>query len=121
MTVVDTGHTYLLQVLDGESKASILRFVKRKGDKYPGNEDSYPGTTLQEVLRACCERVRYVDNQIPCEENRGVLGHLRECIHLLEVRAAKRHGRSSLIELDEAEFDKLCKKCNHVGCKGECH
>jgi len=128
--VVDPGHLYILRELDGSqfNEPVYLTFVKRKGPNYPGNEDAYAGTTLQEVLRACCERLRYVGkqgeilNQPENEANTTALGHLREAILALEVRAAKRHGRdSSTLTLDEAEFGKTCTKCNHVGCEGGCH
>lgn len=62
MKVIDPGHHYGLAVLDGEPNGSeSLLFVKRQGEKYPGNTFHHHGTTLQEVLRACCERLRYVN------------------------------------------------------------
>lgn len=125
MNVVDPGHAYLLNVLDGD-KAQPLVFVKRQGPAYPGNENSYPGTNLQEVLRACIDRVKYVDSQLPCDENKLVLGHLRHCIRLLEVRAAMRHGRDVDMfdyrnrTMSTVETMPTCPECGHIGCAGQC-
>src|SRR4051812_14687800 len=68
MTVLDPGHTYALGILDGDD-AMILCFVKREGERYPGNVGVQCGTTLQEVLRACLDRIDYLDRQHSCEEN----------------------------------------------------
>ena len=131
MKVIDPGHQYELHWLDGERPAFMdaarLRFVKREGEKFPGNVGSHSGTTLQEVLRACCNRLRYVakqGEQLQHPENNytlEALGHLREAIRCLEVRAAKRHGRQFGMTLDEAEFGIFCKECGHTGCEGSCH
>jgi hypothetical protein len=124
MKVLDPGHFYLLNELDyNDRKESLLtlQFVKREGPKYPGNVGHYSGTTLQEVLRACCDRLRYVYKQVPAVEDLLALDHLKEALWQLETRAAKRHGRCADMSLDEAEFGPCCPKCNHVGCKGECH
>lgn len=127
MKVLDPGHQYLLFELDTDSikpnrSMSQLHFVKREGPNYPGNAGHYPGTTLQEVLRACCDRLRYVNHQLPDKNTRKALGLLRLAILCLERRAAKRHGRNgSHLTLDEAEWGRCCPKCNHVGCEGGCH
>lgn len=68
MKVLDQGHKYQLDTLDGK-EPEILTFVKREGDKYPGNVGSYSGTTTQEVLRVLIDRTKYVDKQIPAREN----------------------------------------------------
>lgn len=60
MTVIDPGHEYLMDSLDGE-QTNRLVFVKRQGVKYPGNVGAHPGTTMQEVLRALLERLKYVN------------------------------------------------------------
>lgn len=123
MKVLDDGHYYELSVLDSDTFVPMhLRFVKREGPKYPGNKGHYPGTTCQEVLRACCDRLRYVDQQVPSKDTKRALGLLRLAILKLEQRAAKRHGRNAAgLSLNEAEFGPCCSKCNHVGCQGGCH
>lgn len=125
MRVLDPGHSYELRNLDefnSSSPVSYLVFVKREGLNYPGNEGSYSGTTLQEVLRACTDRLRYVNHQLPDKNTKKALGLLRLAILCLERRAAKRHHRNGAhLTLDEAEFGRCCSKCNHVGCEGGCH
>lgn len=84
MIIIDPGHTYALGVLDGE-EAMVLRFVKREGADYPGNTGAQCGTTLQEVFRACLDRIEYLDRQITCEENDIVRFNLRSSINALEA------------------------------------
>lgn len=135
MKIIDPGHVYDLQWLDGHppltSRSGIedwnrLIFVKREGEGYPGNVGHHPGTTIQEVLRALIDRVKYVDGQISHPFNKGVIGQLRSAIHLLELRAAERHHRK-LPEIDPItcqppiEEMPVCPKCLHIGCEGDCH
>ncbi len=119
MTVIDPGHVYDLASLDG-GEPIRLTFVKRcePPERYPGNYNAHPGTTLQEVMRALIERCGYVNGQIPCAETQAVAGLLETAILLLEVRAARVHNRSlDLAEL--AGIDRLptCSRCGHVDCE----
>jgi hypothetical protein len=91
MKVLDPGHSYLLDSLDGGGPEE-LTFVKRVGEKYPGNTTAYSGTTIQEVARVCIDRLKYVDNQIPDDRNYYAMTLLREVIYSLEERAYDRHG-----------------------------
>jgi hypothetical protein len=118
MKVIDPGHTYELAHLDGDD-VTILRFVKRTGPNYPGNDGSREGTTMQEVLRAVLERCAYVNRQIPCAETKAAMEHIAEAIRLFEVRAARRHGRK-LPTREQSLKWVPCVKCLHVGCHGEC-
>jgi hypothetical protein len=122
MKVIDPGHKYELDHLDGNKK-SKLTFVKREGDKYPGNIGHYEGTNIQEVIRVLIDRVKYLDNQDVDTLNSDVLYYLRMCIWCLEVRAARRHKRSLNTKgvFDKIESLLVCNKCGHIGCKGECH
>lgn len=125
MTVLDPGHAYQLAVLDEhkvewEVGPNLLIFVKREGPGYPGNVGHHPGTTIQEVLRATIDRVKYLQDQIPCSENELVLASLRIAIRALEVRAASRHNRLIPNLAGSIESFPTCKKCLHVGCEGEC-
>lgn len=120
MNVIDPGHVYDLDSLDGE-QANRLVFVKREGPKYPGNIGSHPGTTTQEVLRALIERAHYVNGQAFCEETERVEMLLRECVVLLEKRAARLHGRKLTASLDAVVWGVgKCSLCGHVGCPGDC-
>ena len=124
MKVIDDGHKYELDHLDGDG-VTILDFVKREGEKFPGNVGHYEGTNLQEVHRAEIDRVKHLDTQDPCPENKWILRNLRDNLRYLEERAAKRHGRRPDWRLyengrmetnDQIEFLPTCKHCGHIGC-----
>jgi hypothetical protein len=107
MEVIDPGHFYALASLDGNDEVEWLQFVKREGEGYPGNVGHHPGTIIQEVLRACIDRVKYVDNQIPDERNRPVIDSLRTALYYLEVRAAERHGKKLPEDLNFHKIEEL--------------
>lgn len=128
MKELDPGHWYKLDQLDQPECALKqfpdveLRFVKREGEGYPGNIDSHPGTTTQEVLRALIKRARYVNGQIPDERNLKVISLLRETIILLEDRAAERAGINVWVGPVRVPVDDwpTCPTCGHLTawCKG---
>ena len=83
MRVLDPGHMYLLQQLDDTARVEpndSLVFVKRMGDNYPGNKSAYPGTIIQDVLRCCIDRLKYVDKQVHCDLNWVCIQLLRQVI-----------------------------------------
>jgi len=123
MKVLDPGHAYQLQYLDGPQDKGwdTLVFVKREGENYPGNVGHHAGTTMQEVLRALIDRVQYVNGQVPDPTNEQVLQHLRSAIWYLELRAARRHGRQFRAPERFIETSPTCPKCLHIGCEGACH
>lgn len=92
MKILDPGHHYRLDALDGETPSAVLQFVKRMGEGYPGNSSTYPGTTTQDVLRCLIDRAIYVNHQEGDEANIRCIDLFREAILALEVRAAHRHG-----------------------------
>lgn len=121
MRVIDPGHEYWLETLDSPSQygeISPLRFVKRMGPEYPGNESAYSGTTMQEVLRALIDRCHYINAQTPCPETEAAIGLFEAAIVLFETRAARRHGRA-LDDFDVAKivYGPVCSHCLHVGCE----
>jgi hypothetical protein len=120
MKVIDPGHRYQLDTLDGQVDVQLV-FVKREGEKFPGNMGAHHGTTTQEVLRALIDRMQYVDQQIPWRMNQDVIAMLRESIRILEFRANERSGLSlsGHDELFRADIEKapVCPTCGHVTCK----
>ena len=132
MRVLEPGHIFLLDTYDndtGEPAGETLIFMKREGPGYPGNVGHHPGTNLQENWRADIARIQYLDDQVPCDENDDVIEHLRECIWLLEKRAARRHGRTLPRDPKydnqfgcrpmEIELLPTCLKCGHIH-DGDC-
>lgn len=118
--VIDPGHMFRLGTLDGRME-QVLTFVKRcdltGSGEYPGNTNSYPGTTLQCVIRALISRVRYLDGQESCNENAEIIERLQECLTLLETRAAARHGRTYEGTWKEAAEGRVCAVCGHTECR----
>jgi hypothetical protein len=119
MKVIDSGHTYKLLTLDGTDEQT-LTFVKRHSvlepHKYPGNYESYPGTTLQSVIRALLERFRYLNNQIWSVCNVVCILCLKLCLWLLEFRAAFRHKKMYWHGLKFSEKTSMCPVCGHTIC-----
>lgn len=119
MKVIDRGHIYELESLDG-GESQRLVFVKRFDPKdpsrFPGNFNAHPGTTLQNVIRALLERMRYLQGQIWCVENFIGIPLLRIALWLLEFRAARRHGRFFTHGLSFAENARMCPRCGHTDC-----
>jgi hypothetical protein len=120
MNIIDPGHIYELDELDCHSgfDKQTLVFVKREGPKFPGNVGSFPGTTTQEVLRACVDRLNYVNNQLPAAETEAAQKLLESAILLLELRAARMHGHTLGVDsLKEFNLMQKCPKCFHIGCE----
>jgi hypothetical protein len=116
--VIDPGHTFALARLDGPGEEA-LRFVKRIGEHYPGNAaPAYPGTTLQEVMRAIISRAEYVNRQIPCAETDAAIGLLRAALLLFEIRAQRVKGKMLDVEQLASVVDgAICNACGHINCR----
>jgi hypothetical protein len=123
MRILDPGHLFALANIDYKLAfidEQALRFVKREGLGYPGNVGYYPGTTLQEVYRACIARHKYLNKQEQHFCNTQNIQYLRSCIIGLEIRAAERHHRPTPEMHGEIENISCCPKCLHIGCEGQC-
>jgi hypothetical protein len=121
MHVIEPGHIYGLRLLDDSiNHNSVIQFVKRVGDRYPGNaHPEHSGTTCQEVLRALIDRIEFLNRQIPCVEMEAAIGNLRTTLLLFEIRAARVHNRViDALSIHEFEHLTPCPHCLHVGCKG---
>lgn len=130
MRVFDPGHCYELDQLDEghDEWRQLLHFVKRVGPGYPGNEaPAHAGTTIQEVLRALIDRLKYVREQSALQQDTLSYGldfrcikHLREVLWILEERAARRHGRPwPCVGANAPEIENIptCEGCGHIGCE----
>lgn len=117
MKELDPGHVYKLNTLDGD-QLNLLTFVKREGEKYPGNVGHHSGTTTQEVCRALIARTKYVNNQEAHVANILVITYLQSCIYELESRAAYRHHLEPPNETEVPSIEELetCTICGHIWC-----
>lgn len=128
MHIIDPGHKFALTLYDGEVGALCeLTYMKREGDKYPGNKGRYPGTNMQEVVRSLIVRTEHLNRQVPCDENAVGLRCLREFLLSLEVRAAMRHGMTHIEAASilfrfflEGTIEQLptCAVCGHIRLPG---
>ena len=60
MEIIDDGHRYLLKNNGKNSNIPLTFFKDEKIHEY-----GYDGTTIQEVLRACINRIKYFDRNCP--------------------------------------------------------
>lgn len=129
MIIVDPGHKYHPLSYDPEGKepaklADKIDFFKKIGEGFPGNE-GFPswGTNCQELLRILIDRVKYLDNQIECRENKQILYAIRLALYFFEVRAAKRKNKTADflniepqlgLSLSNIENVPHCNICGHI-------
>ena len=120
MKVIDPGHVYELDVLDGQPGDTVqIHFVKRDGAKYPGNIGAHSGPTTQEYIRAILHRTRYVNDQMACAENDIIAAACETILFALENRAARLHNRHlDLPALAGLEKLPTCPECRHIYCEG---
>lgn len=128
MKIIDPGHLYDLESLDHGLRDEIgdptvrLRFVKRIGEKFPGNDGvGYAGTTSQEVLRALIDRTKYVEAQRSDCTNWQAIRDLRSALVEFEMRAARERddvvSAYLIAAMDEPETAPTCSGCGHILCK----
>jgi len=66
----------------------MITFYKMNPDESFEN-----GTTLEEMLRVCSERLSDLDARFHCEENENALKHIEEARMLLDTRTKNRKAR----------------------------
>lgn len=92
--VIEPGHVYQLQHLDGAG-AGLLVFVNRE----VGTE--HEGTQTQEVLRALIDRTQHCDGCLRWDGNDKIIHHLRMALALHEARALERKTENGEIRPEE--------------------
>src|SRR5271157_5900311 len=83
MKIIEPGHVYELNSLDG-GPPETLTFVNRE------EEHEHPGTQTQEVIRALIDRTMHCDNCKRWAGNDQIIHHLRMALVLHEARALER-------------------------------
>jgi len=105
-----------------------LTFVERNGGPAYYSEE-YPGTTTQEAIRAAIDRTKFVDNLLPCFENKMAIENLQLALYWLEKRvylkrqqklacvnqAHQEGGRVPFWSLDIEQLS-TCPTCRHIHC-----
>ena len=85
MRVIDPGHEYLVDNLDGEMAPQRIVFVKR----FRGVAN-HPGTTNQELLRVLIDRATFLNAELPSPMTDQIIEHLQMALVLHEARALAR-------------------------------
>lgn len=113
MKVLDPGHVYRFDQYNGPMPSGLPQTL------WFANAGSFGGTNLQEVIRALIDRVRHLDGQEQCLENKMVVMNLKWCLWHLETVAARRSGASLLdVAFDGIELRPTCLTCGHITCGG---
>lgn len=73
---------------EGTQKFQEITFFKLNHDGTYEN-----GTTLEEILRVCVERLEDLNKRFPCRENSIVITKLEESLMWLNKRTAERSAR----------------------------
>jgi hypothetical protein len=84
------GHEYSLANFEDTSAIQYVRFIQKEKDKLGGLKTIEDGTTNEEVLKMLENRLLYLDQMCPCEENTTALSHLVQARHALEARTRRR-------------------------------
>jgi hypothetical protein len=113
MEVVEAGHVYDVQNVDGDG-TQRLQFVRRRDDEavlLPADERG-EGILGQELLRVLIDRTLYLNAEAPCTENVVILESLRTALQQYEIRAARRTiEKHPMIERMD-----VCEECQHALC-----
>ena len=104
MLIIDKGHKYKLDTLDGDADVELI-FVK----KFRGTQN-HAGTTNQEVIRCLIDRVQTLHLEQPWEGNDQIIRHLRLALTLHESRALMRKVEKGQIQ---PETIKVSNKDGH--------
>lgn len=94
MKIIEPGHVYSLDSLDGAEPVT-LTFVNRE----PGHE--HAGTQTQDVLRALIDRTYHCHNCLPHSLNAHIIYHLRMALVYHEMRALERRAQKGLYYPEE--------------------
>lgn len=111
MRVMDSGHIYELENVDGPGSQE-LRFVRRRDGHGEPTSSREPGILTQELLRVAIDRTLYLYAEAPCDEDTEILDCLRNALSLYESRAARR----TIEKLSKPEEAPRCPVCGHILC-----
>jgi len=93
MKVVDPGHRYEVDNLQGHPVQTI-GFVKKQLNEETGVfETVADGTTNEEVLAVLIDRIQTLNKKAPCRENSICLTHLETALLWLNARTQNRINR----------------------------
>jgi len=100
MKVLREGYTYRLDSMEG-TNPQFLQFI----EKLPGHDSMKKspsdqqfttvrdGTTNEEVLAVLIDRLKYLQEKLPCDENILVIENLETALYILNERTRKRQAQ----------------------------
>ncbi len=92
MKILEIGYKYKLDNFNQESESQVISFVRREIDSETGELKTFNnGITNEEVIFMLLNRINYLDNKLPCEENKQVIGLLKQISLTLHKRTMNRH------------------------------
>jgi hypothetical protein len=100
MNILEPGHVYQLDNLDGNVAGNILTFVNREVGK------EHAGTQTQEVIRALIDRTQHCESCLHWAGNDEIIYHLRMALVLHESRALVRQVEKGVIKPEWVETGK---------------
>lgn len=96
MKIIEPGHYYILDNFEStEGVVQSLRFVQKVPVRTDGTvlKIKSTGTTNKDVITVMIDRMEYLQEKMPCEENLGVIDHLKSVMALLDQRTRDRKLR----------------------------
>jgi hypothetical protein len=87
MKVVERGHIYELESFEG-MEIQKLKFISKNDGVIV-----HDGTTNEEVLKVLIDRIKILQESVPCRENEIVLQKLEESLMWLDRRTRERKSQ----------------------------
>lgn len=93
MQVIEQGHTYHVDNLEGGVQEISFISKAPTSDTDPTLVTVQNGTTTEEVLSVLIDRMKFLNGRVPCEANEKIITSLESALTLLEQRTAERIER----------------------------
>jgi len=93
MEVITPGHKYLAENFENKEKGQLIQFIEKIPSENSGLITLNDGTTNEELLKVLLDRMNYLDDKFPCEENKEAIKSMQQALNWLDLRTAKRTAR----------------------------
>ena len=95
MKVLVPGHCYILDLYEPETTdamgmATILQFIQKEADGNGKFVTVRNGTTNEDVLKVLIDRLKYLNEKLPCTSNKIVIANLQNALLTLQNRTKLR-------------------------------
>ncbi len=97
MNIKTVGHVYELANFENPEVIQTISFIHKEPMETISDGRLVTvsdGTTNEEVLDMLVDRIRFLNNKLPCQENLDVIGHLLEAIEILNKRTEDRKSKN---------------------------